>query len=402
MSWLTRLGQHLHPGLIHGVVLADWLRLLWDNRFRVGPRFWPKAAVATALSLGNTPLRALEALAYGRRVAATKVPPPLFILGHWRSGTTFLHDLLAKDRRFAYMTFAQTLAPHGFLLAGRIVSRVTGWLLPPTRGQLDNVAVTAESPQEEEFALCRTSCCSPYLAWTFPGRSEHYYRYLTFRDVPRRQVQRWQSAFVLLAQKLTWLYRRPLVFKSPPNTARIRLLLDVFPDARFVHIRRNPYSVYQSTLRMNRVAGRAFAFQGPRPADLHRHTLRAYQVMYDAFFEERPLIPAGRLCEVAYEELAADPVNQMRRIYEELSLPDFESARPALEAYTRSLIGYKKNEYPELPADLRAEVGREWRRSFEEWKYPFERPAGEGYAPCLNGPPRPRGRSAPSYRTGCL
>src|SRR5262249_27648158 len=161
-----------------------WLRLLWDNRFRVEPRFWPKAAVATALSLCHTSLRALEALAYGRRVAATKVPPPLFILGHWRSGTTFLHDLLATDRRFAYLSFAQTLAPHGFLLAGRTLSRVTRWLLPPTRGQLDNVAVTAESPHEEEFALCRTSCCSPYLAWAFPGRSEHYYRYLTLRDVP--------------------------------------------------------------------------------------------------------------------------------------------------------------------------------------------------------------------------
>ena len=93
--------------------------------------------------------------------------------------------------------------------------------------------------------------------------------------------------------------------------------------------------------------------------------------MYDAYFEERERIPAGRLCEVAFEHLEKDPLGQLRRVYEELHLPNYEVARPALEGYVASLAGYQKNEHPALPAEVRADVAREWRRCFDEWHYPI-------------------------------
>ena len=180
----------------------------------------------------------------------------------------------------------------------------------------------------------------------------------------------WKRAFLHLARKLTWKYGRPLLFKSPPHTARIRLLLEIFPQARFVHIHRNPYTVYQST-RLHVLPGRrVFAFQKADPARLHGQVLRQYGSMYEAFFEERELIPTGRLCEVAFEDLEKDPVGQVARVYGELGLPDFAAARPALEEYVGSLGGYKKNEHPTLPADVRAEIAARWRRCFDAWNYP--------------------------------
>jgi hypothetical protein len=370
MGWGKRLLTRIDPGLLVGVSLGDWTGVLWDNGFRIRPPYWPKVAYTTLLSLLNTPLRWLESGLYGRRVAAQEVLPLLFVLGHWRSGTTLLHSLLARDRRFAYPTYAQTAQPHHFLLTGRLGDRVIGLLRPPTRGELDNVALTVDAPEEEEFLLCRTSLLSPYLSWAFPANSDRYDRYLTFRDVPGREVERWKAAFVRLARRLTYRLRRPLIFKSPPNTCRIRLLLEAFPDARFVHIHRDPYTVYQSTRRMLQVSEDFFAFQRADPARLHDRILRQYRVMYDAFFEERGLIPAGRYCEVGFEELEADPVGVLGRIYEELSLPDFAVARPALEDHVKSLSGYKKNRHAELPPELRGEIAGAWRRCFDEWKYP--------------------------------
>jgi hypothetical protein len=355
---------------MRGISFGDWLRALLDNGFRVPPRYWPKAAWTTLLSLGNTPLRWLEAALYGRRVAALEVPPPVFVLGHWRSGTTFLHRLLAADNRFTFPTVSQVSHPHDFLLTDRLRSKLYRVFMPATRG-VDNVAWHPQAPAEEELGLCRATLLSPVMGQVFPRRAEHYDRYLTFRDVSPREIERWKSAFVRLAKKLTWKHKRPLLFKSPQHTCRIRLLLDIFPDAKFIHIRRNPYVVYQSTKRLRLMAYEMFAFQRPDLDRLHGRILRDYEVMYNAFFGEKGLIPAGRFAEVAFEDLEKDPVGQVRRLYEELALPDFAAARPALEAYVASLAGYKKTEHAELPAEVRADVARAWRRCFDEWKYPL-------------------------------
>jgi LPS sulfotransferase NodH len=370
MGWRQGLVRSFSPGLMSGVSFGDWVRLLWDNGFRVSPRCWPKAVVTTLLSLAETPLHWLESALYGRRVAAQKVLPPLFVLGHWRSGTTHLHRLLAADPRFAYPTFSQVWHPHDFLLTDRLRAKAFPFLMPATRGQ-DNVALHPEAPEEDEFALCRTSLLSVFLGQAFPDRAEHYDRYLTFRGVPAKEVERWKAAFLRLAKKWTWMYGRPLLFKSPPHTARLKLLLEVFPDARFVHVHRNPYVVYQSTRRMLSVAYGVFAFQQPDLEKLHGRVLRDYAVLYEAYFEERGLVPAGRLCEVGFEDLEKDPIGQMRRVYAELGLPDFEAARPALESYVASLAGYKKTEHPHLPPEVRADIVRAWRRCFEEWGYPL-------------------------------
>jgi hypothetical protein len=97
--------------------------------------------------------------------------------------------------------------------------------------------------------------------------------------------------------------------------------------------------------------------------------IHRYAEMYDHFFAERTLIPAGRYHEVAFEDLERDPVGQMRDIYAKLDLPDFGEVETPVRQYVTSLSGYRKNEYPELPVMLRSQIGSAWRRCFEEWGY---------------------------------
>jgi hypothetical protein len=77
------------------------------------------------------------------------------------------------------------------------------------------------------------------------------------------------------------------------------------------------------------------------------------------------------LCEIAYTDLEADPIGQMRGIYEKLGLPEFSVVEAAVREYLRSLAGYEKNSHGDLPTDVRAEIAKTWRRSFEELKYPI-------------------------------
>jgi hypothetical protein len=352
-----------------GVTFRDWCETLRVNRLAIDPPYWPQAAILTLGSVLNSLYRRKEMNAYGARLADVIVQPPLFILGHWRSGTTLLHNLQALDEQFAYPNLYEVFFPHTFLCTEEYRADQIAGLIPSTR-LIDNMAQGLQMPNEDEFASAVTSLCSPYMLWSFPRNTAHYERFLTFRGVPEAEVGRWKAAFVLFLKKLTLRNDRPMLLKSPPHTGRIRLLLELFPEARFVHIHREPYTVFQSTRHLNRVLTRSLQFQRPVPDDLDDAVIRRYRLMYDAYFEERSLIPAGHLHELAFEDLERDPIGEIERTYRELSLPGLEAVLPRLQDYVGSLADYRKNTYPDLPSDLRGRIRTEWRQSFEEWGYP--------------------------------
>jgi hypothetical protein len=370
MSWREAFLVRFGAGAFTGITLGRWLRVLRDNHFDVDRPYWGRAALITLASLPNTLLAAWENWFYGRKVRDARVAPPLFILGIWRSGTTHLHNLLAQDDRFAYPTTYQVFYPHTFLTTEKRNARLVAFFLPKKRPQ-DNMALGVWEPQEDEFALCSLTGRAWPLAWAFPRRADHYGRYLTLRQASAGEAAEWKSALAGLVRKLSFKYGgRPLVLKSPGHTCRIRLLLDLFPEAKFVHIHRNPYDVFRSTQHMVRTVTPWWALQRPDNSDLEGRTLRQYREVYDVFFEERGLIPKGHFHEVGFEALEADPIGQVQGIYEALALPAFGHVEPALRRYLAAIAGYRKNTLPELPAELRSRVAREWRRCFDEWGYP--------------------------------
>ena len=246
------IARHVfHP--LQGMTLGEWWALLRRHRFAIDLRHSPRALVQTAASVSNSAGARLERQRFGRRIDATPVQAPLFILGHYRSGTTHLHNLLALDPQFAAPTFFQVLNPHTFLTTERFASPIVDRLIVRRRYQ-DEMALGAGVPSEDEFAVCAMTGLSPYLAWCFPCDGAGYDRYLTFREPTDGEIARWGAALTTFLKKLTLRHGRPLVLKSPPHTARIRLLLGLFPDARFVHIRRDPYVVFRSTRHMIRAA----------------------------------------------------------------------------------------------------------------------------------------------------
>jgi hypothetical protein len=350
------------------MTFGDWWSLLRRHRFAVAPAHWPRAVVQTAVSLTNSATARLERWTYGRRIEAARVQAPLFILGHYSSGTTHLHNLLALDPRFAAPTFFQVLNPHTFLSTERWAAPAADRLIVRRRYQ-DEVALGAGVPSEDEAALCTMTGLSPYMAWYFPRDASAYDRYLTFRGVPDDEVARWEHALTTFLKKLTLRLGRPLLLKSPPHTARVRRLLGLFPDARFVHIRRNPYAVFRSTRHMTRTVQPMVRFQSCPPPGGDDRILSVYNEMYDAYFEERGLIPDGQLCEIGYEDLECEPVALFGSIYERLGLAGFDEMQPRLEAYLGSISAYRKTRHAELPDSLRHRIAHEWGRNFEEWGY---------------------------------
>lgn len=367
-NWRSSLLAHCGPGLLGGVTLGRWIRLLHENRFRISPAYWPRAATIGVASLLNSALSACERIGFRSEVKDVHVEPPLFVLGHWRSGTTRLFNLLAATGSFGFPNTYQVFFPNTFLVSERGLSRLGQFFVPRQR-VMDKMALNFGVPHEDEFAGCVTSLHSPYLSHVFPQNEQHYERYLTMRGVPNQEIDRWKQALVQFMQKLSWKHRRPLVLKSPPHTCRIRLLLEMFPKARFVNIHRHPYDVFRSTMHQRLASAPFTQVQKSSWESIQQSVLRRYQSMQEAYFEERELIPAGQFHEVGFWELEKQPLEVVRGIHERLSLSGWEDAKPGVEQHLSVTSAYVKNEYPELSPDLKRRLQNDWQIGFEAWDY---------------------------------
>jgi omega-hydroxy-beta-dihydromenaquinone-9 sulfotransferase len=370
---VTRRLKHrwsLSHNYLAGITAGMWWKLLRENRFAVDPAYWHRAAFISLASLVNSYYRRQEDHRFAAAIDAVQITrPPLFILGHWRSGTTLLHYLLSQDTtNFAFANTYQVVNPGTFLTTEEVNTRRFAKMVPPTR-PMDNMKLSFQSPQEEEFAPLLLTLHSLYLGVSFPRHADQYDRYLTFRDVPREQVDAWKAALHWFCRKLTLKYNRALVLKSPPHTARVRLLLEMFPDARFVLIHRNPYRVFQSQRHFFDTAIWYTYLQRPDAAAIEEGILERYRIMFETFCEDRPRIDNQRFCEVRFEDLQRDPLAEVRTIYESLSIDGFQDVEPRLRSYVASLSGYRKNEHAPLDEPTRRRVADVWRPSFERWGY---------------------------------
>lgn len=354
---------------LFGMTTGEWLRLLGEARFRVSPAYWPRAALTTLVSFSNSIDARRERARFGAEIERTEVRAPLFVLGHYRSGTTHLHNLLTLDPRTTFTDNLCATNPHTFL-STEAKKRKWGAPLTMSRRPQDDVHLDLEVPAEDELALCAASRLSPHVGWHFPRLEQRAQRTLTLRDVTPEERARWKRAMLDFARKLTLRSGgRRVVFKSPCHTTRIAILLEVFPDAHFVHIRRDPTEVFRSTLHMERTVPPHFAYQRRDPASVEEFVLRRYRAMYDAFFEDVPAIPAGQFHELAYEELKRAPLAVLAELYERLDLGGFDEQRARVESYLAGLASYTRNRYEPLAPEVRERVEQEWARCFDAWGY---------------------------------
>ena len=107
-----------------------------------------------------------------------------------------------------------------------------------------------DRPQEDEFALCLLGLPEPVHRSRVPERSADLPGFARPLRPVAGELARWKRTFLRFLQTLTFRDPRRLVLKSPPHTARVPVLLEMFPDARFVHIVRDPRVVFPSTVRL--------------------------------------------------------------------------------------------------------------------------------------------------------
>ena len=352
----------------------SWFRLLWENK-SVDRKYLPRAMFVTFATLGTIPLRVYESVRYGGAVKRTAIQhPPIFIIGHWRTGTTHLHNLLCHDTNLGRVSMWQAFAPGLCLIDERLLKNPFNKIaqkMHPTR-EIDNIPLSMDNPEEEDLAIANMSPYSYLHMYSFPRRASYYFeRYITnFDALPKSIRTEWGKYYLTMMRKATLKARgRRLVIKNCADSARIKPLLELFPDAKFIHIYRNPYNIFRSTQHLYRVVMERTQLQEIGQGEHENWVLRFYTQLMQKLLADKSLIPVGNLVEVKYEDLDKEPLAQLRKVYETLSLPGFAEAEPAFRAYLDSIAGYQKLSHKNLDDSAITKINRNWQFAFDALGY---------------------------------
>ncbi len=349
--------------------LGAWARLVASGNLDITLNCVPRIFGAILAASANSRLHLATDVICGNRIDGTEVAPPVFVIGHWRTGTTLLHELLAEDPALAAPSVYQAFFPSAFLAAPWLGSWLNSFI-EPTR-PFDNMRFRFDRPQEDEFAIVNLGLGSPYESLAYPRHGPRY-DHIDIASLPRAERERWETGYVRLVRSFQLaLAGKRLVLKSPLHTARIGVLQRLFPDARFIHVSRNPFEVFPSTVNAFRVMGSWQGLHNPGPSEaaLREMAFSMLERIYAAYDRDRPLARAGSIVEIRYEDLIANPIETLRAVYQALELGGFAQAEPRMRANLEERRTYRRNEFTVTAAD-RAEIVQRWRPYFRRFGYP--------------------------------
>ncbi len=370
--WTIEKAMKEPPPPFHPLGGCDWsnFRAHLSGHGQLAKRTRGQRIRSSLAVITRQPFTFLEKVVYSRKVERYELPsPPTFLIGHWRSGTTHLHNLLSTASHFSTIDFGQTAMPHNLLNVTRFMGRsVLSMVIPKDRG-MDRVRMSIREPQEEEMALGNLNPVCYYNTYYYPQEmKEQFERSIFFEGLSEEAIANFEGVYVRLLKKLSIVGKgKPLLLKNPASTARIVMLDRLFPGVRFVHIMRNPYEVFASMLHHYPRLFHAFAWQQFDNIDIEEMVFYKYQRLMEGFLEQRDLVK-DRLLETTYEKLIADPVEEVSRLYDGFALKGKDKALAEIVKYGSKRPGYMRNKYKITRTQL-ARIQSEWGFALHEWNY---------------------------------
>lgn len=321
----------------------------------IDKKYLKRYGLSLAISAASAPFRSIEQLYYNKTISNYKITkPPIFILGHWRSGTTFLHELICNDPSLAYISTYQATFTGVYLGAYKHLFKAFMQYQMPKKRAGDNVTLNINSPQEEEFALGNTLPYSFYYFWYFPKNINRYFDdFVLFKNLTTQQITQWLNNYEHLIKKtLIGTQREQFISKNPPNTGRIPQLLQQYPDAKFIYLYRNPIVVYLSYKKFLQSMLPYLQFQKISFEELEQNMFYIYTALLQQYYNTKQLIPPANLIEIDFESLEQQPLQFLEHLYTAFNLPNFNTALPYFKNYLQQKTNYQKNTHTLTPQQL--------------------------------------------------
>lgn len=337
--------------LLMGIRFSTLMKLVLRNGLGIHPVYLLRFLVLIPTSFLVEIFIIVEKLKYSRAIRETSIDePPVFITGHWRSGTTFLHQLLHLDTRFTAPTMLQTVIPEHFLFSTKYWLPLLEKMMPPKR-PMDEVEVRPLDPMEDEWALLRMGAPTPFLNLFFPSAGKEFISG-TGEFIPEgAERNRWELSIITFLKKITLLTGKRIILKNPFHTPRIAILNEIFPGSKFIHIVRHPFKIVPSAINMwNIVAGQNALRSGWKDPGMEK-TSKVVEWFRKSVEQDRAVLDENQFAEVRYEDLETDPVNEIKKIYSRLEISFTDDLEKKITGFMEEKKGYRKNRFILSPED---------------------------------------------------
>jgi hypothetical protein len=327
-----------------GSSLINYFRILKQGR--ILPHFYFKIFLTSLVILIASPFHLWEKLFFKRKLSKVNFDKaPFFILGHWRSGTTLLHNMLTKDPNVGYVTTYQSVFPNN--LASKWLFKTFMRINIPDKRPADNVALNPDFPQEDGFAFCNIQPNGYYNFFYFPKQySTFYNKSVNHHNLSEKQIKLWYSAYdTMLKKALINTNCDRIIIKNPINTARIEKILKLYPNAKFLYLYRNPITVYYSTQRFLQQLFPTLWFHKVDSHFISNMIFDVYNRIMNDYLEQKSLIPPENLIELQFEQFEKQPMVEIEKIYNQLWKEDFAEVKPYFSKYLETQKTHKTNRY---------------------------------------------------------
>jgi omega-hydroxy-beta-dihydromenaquinone-9 sulfotransferase len=264
---------------------------------------------------------------------------PVFVVGLWRSGTTFMHELLAAWRDAICPTTWQCMGSASFRLRPPLASGTRA-----TR-PMDGFTVEAHSPQEDEFALLALGVPSVYRGFLDPRRLPELALWLDpdswRRDSPSGWLVTWLDFLSAVADGRAGR----LIVKSPAHTFRLRAIAETFPDASYVWIVRDPIEMFLSNCKMWAAMFGRYSFWNWDPEILEEFLLSAFSSAARVLTSITHVLPRRRFVVVEFSRLIERSVDVAEGVNRRLELGRWPQMRPVVLDVAARKTAYQRDTY---------------------------------------------------------
>jgi hypothetical protein len=275
------------------------------------------------------PFRLGEIIIYERKIRKFPLDKIIFVIGHWRSGTTFLQHLLSLDENHTTSSVYQFLFADNFILTEK-------WLKPPLNFlcrifkipySFQRMPLDLNLPGELESAMCGF-CSMHSYAWghIFPKNCMYWMNKYLF-DPKKNNLENWLDDYEFLIKKFCYASGgKIMIVKSPGDTARILALSKRFPNSKFIHISRNKKEVITSTSYFWEVIQKEISFQKINQEEINQIIDSTYEDLIKKFNDQKHKVH-NRLIEIEFEKLIKNPIEEISKIYSiyDLGTPDIQN-----------------------------------------------------------------------------
>ncbi len=298
-------------------------------------------------------LKLVELLSLHPKITHTPIEQPVFVLGLPRSGTTLLYNLLAQDPASRCMAnweaFISQVPPGGtYTLAtdprrkqAKWVLRVQKLLMP----DLDKVHEFTPGGPEECTQILMQGFATQAMAGGFDV--PEYSTWLTHVDHDPTYAHHKR-----VVQALHWKYPgERWLFKSPDHLAGMSSIDRFYPDARFIHIHRDPERSVSSWASLNYVYRQPY-YSSIATDRLGIQVLERLSADMDRYLSERRLISADRFYDIQYSDLMGDPIEVLRDAYAHFGLDFTEETRANMQQFLSANPENKHGIHSYTPEDF--------------------------------------------------